>query len=58
MSTVDRAFDLTVHNASSSSKSLGIMLTFALVGVPLVAGYTFFVYRTFYGKVKMDEHSY
>ncbi len=58
MSTVDRAFDLTVHNASSSSKSLGIMLTFAVVGVPLVAGYTFFVYRTFYGKVKMDEHSY
>ena len=31
---------------------------FAVVGVPLVAGYTFFVYRTFYGKVKMDEHSY
>ena len=58
MSTVDRAFDLTVHNASSSSKSLGIMLRFAVVGVPLVAGYTFFVYRTFYGKVKMDEHSY
>lgn len=58
MSTVDRAFDLTVENAASSSKSLGIMLTFAAVGVPLVAGYTFFVYRTFYGKVKMDEHSY
>lgn len=58
MSTVDRAFDLTVQNAASSSRSLGIMLTFAAVGVPLVAGYTFFVYRTFYGKVKMDEHSY
>jgi cytochrome d ubiquinol oxidase subunit II len=57
-STVDRAYDLTVQNAASSSKSLGIMLTFAAVGVPLVAGYTFFVYRTFYGKVRMDEHSY
>lgn len=58
MSTVDHAFNLTVHNASSSNKSLGIMLTFAVVGVPLVTGYTYFVYRTFYGKVKMDEHSY
>lgn len=58
MSTVNRSFDLTVHNAASSSRSLGIMLSFAAVGVPLVAGYTYFVYRTFYGKVKLDEHSY
>jgi cytochrome d ubiquinol oxidase subunit II len=34
------------------------MLTFAAVWVPLVAGYTFFVYRTFNGKVRMDEPSY
>lgn len=49
---------IDVYNAASSDKSLGIMLTFVVVGVPLIAGYTFFVYRAFWGKVKMDETSY
>ena len=57
-STKDHAYDLTVKNAASSSKRLGIMLTFAAVGVPLVAGYTFFVHRTLWGTVRMDDHSY
>ena len=34
------------------------MLTFAAIGIPLVIGYTYFVYRTFYGKVELDETSY
>ncbi|MEL6274492.1 MAG: cytochrome d ubiquinol oxidase subunit II, partial [Bacteroidota bacterium] len=49
---------LTVYNAASSQKSLGIMLLMAAIGFPLVALYTWFVYRTFWGKVQMDETSY
>jgi len=49
---------LTVYNAASSEKSLGIMLTFAAIGVPLVGTYTAFVFYTFRGKVKLDESSY
>ena len=58
LSTVDPAYSLTVYNAASSQKSLGIMLLMTAIGGPLVLTYTFFVYRTFWGKVKMDETSY
>lgn len=54
----DVANSLTVYNSASSEKSLGIMLTFAAIGVPLVASYTVFVFYTFRGKVKLDESSY
>ena len=57
-STSDAAYNITVYNAASSEKSLGIMLLIAAIGAPLVASYTFFVYRTFRGKVQLDETSY
>jgi len=56
--TNDVGNSINVYNAASSDKSLGIMLTFVIIGVPLIAGYTYFVYRAFWGKVKMDETSY
>ncbi len=49
---------LTVWNAASSPKTLGIMLLIAGIGMPLVLGYTSIVYWTFRGKVELDEHSY
>ncbi|MBB6463571.1 cytochrome d ubiquinol oxidase subunit II [Flammeovirga kamogawensis] len=49
---------ITIYNAAASQKSLGIMLTIAAIGTPLVLTYTFIVYRVFWGKVKLDEHSY
>ncbi|MEL7219665.1 MAG: cytochrome d ubiquinol oxidase subunit II [Bacteroidota bacterium] len=58
ISTLDSAYSITVYSAASSEKSLGIMLLFAAIGIPLVAGYTFFVYRVFMGKVEIDEMSY
>lgn len=58
MSTIDPANDITIYNAASSNKSLGIMLTIAAIGGPMVAAYTFFVYKTFAGKVELDETSY
>lgn len=57
-STIDPAYSITIYNAASSDKSLGISLTMVLIGGPLVLGYTYFVYRTFAGKVKLDDHSY
>lgn len=57
-STVDSDHSITVYNAASSTKSLKIMLRIVAIGTPLVLFYTIFVYKTFAGKVKLDEHSY
>jgi cytochrome d ubiquinol oxidase subunit II len=51
-------YGLTIHNAASSPKTLGIMLTVALIGVPLVVAYTVSIYWIFRGKVKLDKMSY
>ena len=52
------ARSLTVFNAASSEKTLGIMLTIALIGVPLVLAYSASIYWIFRGKVKLDRMSY
>ncbi len=54
----DMQNSMTIYNAASSERALGIMLTITAIGFPLVVGYTIFVYRTFWGKVKLDETSY
>jgi len=58
LSTIDPSYSITIYNAASSEKSLGIMLTIVAIGGPLVLFYTAFVYNTFRGKVKLDETSY
>lgn len=57
-STLNPDWNLTIYNAASSHKSLGIMLTIAAIGVPLVATYTGFVFWVFRGKVRLDDASY
>ncbi|MDO8136986.1 MAG: cytochrome d ubiquinol oxidase subunit II, partial [Candidatus Brocadiales bacterium] len=57
-STTNLAFSLTVYNASSTSKTLTVMLIIVLVGMPLVIGYTMYIYRVFKGKVVISEESY
>jgi cytochrome d ubiquinol oxidase subunit II len=49
---------LTIYNAASSPKTLGIMLTIALIGMPLVIAYTVSIYWIFHGKVKLERTSY
>ena len=49
---------LTIYNAASSQKTLGIMAIIALIGMPLVLGYTTTIYWVFRGKVKLDKSSY
>ena len=52
------AHSLTIHNASSSEATLAIMLTIAIIGVPVVMAYTLSIYWIFRGKVKLDKMSY
>jgi len=49
---------LTIYNASSSPKTLEIMLIIACIGVPVVIAYTVCIYWIFRGKVKLDRMSY
>lgn len=58
LSSLDNAYSLTVFNSASSQKSLSIILTFVLIGAPLVLIYTLFLFKTFRGKVVLDEMSY
>lgn len=58
VSTTNAAWSVTLFNACSSEKTLGIMLVIALIGMPFVIGYTAVVYWVFRGKVTLDEASY
>lgn len=49
---------LTAMNSASSQKTLGIMLTIALIGIPIVLSYSASIYYIFRGKVRLDRMSY
>ena len=57
-SSIDMANSLTIYNASSTPRTLETMLIIALIGMPLVIIYTIFIYRTFKGKVIINQDSY
>jgi cytochrome d ubiquinol oxidase subunit II len=54
----DPALSLTAYNASSSARTLRIMLIIAIIGLPFVLTYTVSIYWIFRGKVKLDAMSY
>lgn len=58
VSSLGEANSLTVYNAASSPKTLGIMAIIAALGMPFVLAYTAVIYWTFRGKVQLGEHSY
>jgi len=51
-------FSLTAFNGASSPRTLMIMLIIAVIGIPLVVGYTAGIYWVFRGKVKIHDMSY
>lgn len=51
-------YSLTAFNAASSPRTLGIMLTIALIGIPVVLAYSVSIYWIFRGKVRLDKMSY
>ena len=57
-SSLDPAFSKTAFNSASTTKTLGIMLAVALVMVPTVIAYQFWVYRLFSGKITRESPSY
>ena len=57
-SRTDPLASLTIYNSASSQRTLTAMLVIALIGMPLVIGYTFFIYRAFRGPVVLHEDSY
>lgn len=53
----DPELSLTIYNASSSELTLKVMLIIALIGMPIVIGYTIYLYKVFKGKVPVVEVS-
>ena len=51
-SGTEAAANITIANASSSELTLRVMLIIALIGMPLVATYSIFVYKVFKGKIE------
>jgi len=45
--------NLSIYNSSSSQLTLTVMLIIALIGMPIVIGYTIYAYRIFKGKVTL-----
>jgi cytochrome d ubiquinol oxidase subunit II len=58
LSNPNPEYSLNIYNAASSQKTLGIMLTIAIIGIPFVLAYTVSIYWVFRGKVKLDAMSY
>lgn len=53
-SSIDAHSSLTVWNASSTHKTLGIMLFVTLVFLPIVLAYTAWAYRVMFGRVTAE----
>lgn len=51
-------FSLTIHNSYASVKTLKILLTIVLIGIPVALAYIISIYYLFRGKVKLDSSSY
>jgi len=57
-SSIDLSNSLTIYNASSTPRTLTVMLIVALIGMPLVIAYTVYVYRVFMGKIVITKDGY
>ncbi len=51
----DPRLSLTIFNSSTGLNTLQVMSVIALIGMPIVIGYTVFVYRIFKGKTRPSD---
>jgi len=58
VSSLNPEWNLTIYNAASSQKTLGIMRWMAIIGMPFVLSYTIAIYWIFRGKTKLGKFSY
>lgn len=56
ISSIDKAFDLTIHNAASGPYSLKVMTIVALTLLPFVLGYQIWSYFVFHKRLHEKEH--
>ena len=56
VSSINKAFDLTVYNASSGAYSLKVMTIVAVTILPFILGYTIWSYYVFRKRVTDKEH--
>jgi len=56
--TTNPAFSLTIYNARTGAYSLRVGLIWWGLGIALAIGYFTFVYRSFAGKVRLDQEGY
>jgi cytochrome d ubiquinol oxidase subunit II len=55
-SSLDPELSLTIYNAASTPGTLVLMLAIALIGMPIMLGYTLAVYRIFKGPARAAEY--
>ncbi len=53
-SSISDAYNLTIWNSASSKITLTVMLVATIIFLPIVIGYTAYVYRVFKGKVSKE----
>lgn len=56
VSSLNHAFDLTIHNAASGDYSLKVMTIVAVTLLPFVLGYQIWSYYVFRKRIKEEEH--
>lgn len=49
---------VTIYNSSASTYTYFVLMIIVIIGVPLVLGYSIWIYRIFKEKVKLDSTSY
>lgn len=49
---------LTIYNTAATPETLRTLLVVVAIGIPLVLAYSFWTYRVFRGKVKIEKSSY
>ena len=58
LSSLNPEWNLTIYNAASSQKTLGIMQIVCFIGMPFVIAYTSVIYWIFRGKVEIGKLNY
>lgn len=53
--TTDPSYSLTIYNSQTGAYSLSVGLVWWMLGIALAVGYFTFLYRSFRGKVRLEE---
>ncbi len=56
--STDPKFSLTIYNTRTGAYAMDVAIVWWILGMILTAGYFIFIYRTFRGKVKVEEEGY